>query len=195
MMNQIKGTFIITLLLIFSHYSYASQKPSFTNTYQMLIDDKGNISLPENFNKNWVFLGAWSVAQQDKGDKGAAALHNVYTQPDTVEYFQKNKKFPDGAILIKELFKNTTKTMTTGMVSFANEVEGWFVMVKDSKSRFKNNPLWGDGWGWVLFNATDKTKTVTTNYKIDCIGCHIPAKNNDWIYTEGYPILFENKMH
>jgi len=194
-MNKKNIVLIITLLLSFSHFTYANQKPSFTTTYKIFVDDKGNISLPEDFNKNWVFLGAWSVAQSNKDAKGAAALHNVYTQADTVEYFKKNKKFPDGAILIKELFKNTTKTMTTGTVSFANEVEGWFVMVKDSKVRFKSNPLWGDGWGWVLFNATDKTKTVTKNYKIDCLGCHIPAKSNDWIYTEGYPILFEDKMH
>jgi hypothetical protein len=62
-------------------------------------------------------------------------------------------------------------------------------MIKDSKNRFASNSLWGDGWGWALFKPGNKTTNAATNYKIDCLGCHIPAKKNDWIYTEAYPTL------
>ena len=63
-------------------------------------------------------------------------------------------------------------------------------MIKDSKNRFeKDNPLWGEGWGWALFKPDDTSMNLTKNYKTDCLGCHIPAKNKDWIYTEAYPIL------
>jgi hypothetical protein len=27
------------------------------------------------------------------------------------------------------------------------------------------------------------------DYKKDCLGCHIPAKADDWIYVKGYPVL------
>ena len=30
---------------------------------------------------------------------------------------------------------------------------------------------------------------VTTNYKADCLPCHVPAKKDDWIYIRGYPEL------
>jgi len=70
-------------------------------------------------------------------------------------------------------------------------------MIKDSKGRFAGNPLWGDGWGWALFKPNIKEqgqfKNVATDYKSDCIGCHIPAKQNDWIYTEAYPSLNRQK--
>ena len=62
-------------------------------------------------------------------------------------------------------------------------------MIKDSKGRFADNPLWGDGWGWALFKPDDRNSNVAANYQTDCLGCHQPAKAKDWIYTEAYPIL------
>ena len=168
---------------------------SITSTYETLVDDKGNITLPKNFRTDWTFIGTWSIASKDveknssANAQGAEGLHNVYTQREAVDYFQKNSQFPDGAVIIKELLKAVTAPMTTGIVSRGDEVEGWFVMVKDTEGRFSSNPLWGDGWGWALFNADQPDKTVTKNYKAECLGCHIPARNDDWIYLSGYPLL------
>jgi hypothetical protein len=73
-------------------------------------------------------------------------MHVVYTQLDTVVAFRKTGKFPDGAILIKELFSTNTDAMTTGTVSRAHKTSGWFVMVKESTNkRFPGNKLWGNG--------------------------------------------------
>jgi hypothetical protein len=71
----------------------------------------------------------------------------------------------------------------------ATGVEAWSVMVKDTQGRFPNNPLWGGGWGWVLFNSDNPRQTVTKNWRTDCLGCHAPAKRTDWVFVEGYPIL------
>jgi len=152
------------------------------------VDDKGNISIPKDF-RSWSFLGTWGVAANENGQVGSKGFHNVYTQPETVAAFRSTGKFPDGAVLVKELFKATTMSMTTGEISHASETEGWFIMIKDTKGRFTENRLWGDGWGWALFNADDRAKTVTTDYKEDCISCHVPAENDDWIYVGGYPVL------
>jgi hypothetical protein len=186
-------TLIAVVLLLFSTGSVAGE--SYTTTFENLVDDAGNITLPTNFRSDWTFLGTWSIAAEDvetsseASGHGAAGLHNVYTQSGVAEYFQQNGKFPDGAVIVKELLKATTAPMTTGTVSRGSEVEGWFVMVKDTEGRFESNPLWGDGWGWALFNADKPEKTVTQNYKTECLGCHIPARNDDWIYLSGYPIL------
>ena len=165
------------------------------SAYADLVDDAGNITLPKNIRRDWTFLGTWSIAEKDvqqssaASGHGAAGLHNVYTQPGVADYFNKHGDFPDGAMLVKELLKAATATMTTGTVSRGTEVEGWFVMVKDTEGRFSANPLWGDGWGWALFNADQTDAPVTQNYKTECLGCHIPAREDDWIYLSGYPIL------
>lgn len=167
----------------------------FVSAYENLVDDSGNITLPENYRSEWTFLGTWSIAEKEveqssaASGHGAAGLHNVYTQPGVAEYFRENGSFPDGAMVVKELLKANTSTMTTGTVSRGVEVEGWFIMVKDTNGRFDSSPLWGDGWGWVLYNASDTKNPVTQNYKTECIGCHIPARHDDWIYLSGYPVL------
>jgi hypothetical protein len=153
------------------------------------VDEMGNITVPRNYRTEWAFLGTWSVASDSGQPPGAKGLHTVYTQPGTIEAYRETGAFPDGAVLVKELLSTQTGSMTTGQVSRGEAIEGWFVMIKDTEGRFADNPLWGDGWGWALFNAEDPTQTVTENYKAECIQCHVPARQTDWTYVEGYPPL------
>jgi hypothetical protein len=69
----------------------------------------------------------------------------VYASPGTIAAYRKDGHFSDGAVLVKEVFKTTTKGMKTGTVSSAGTLVGWFVMVKDSVGRFSGNKLWDDG--------------------------------------------------
>ena len=187
-----KTIFVVVALLV---CAVAIADDALQSTYETIVDESGNISLPDGFRRDWAFLGTWSIAKEDvetssaASGHGAAGLHNVYTQRATIDHFRETGRFPDGAVIIKELLKAETATMTTGTVSRGTEVEGWFVMVRDTKGRFPSNPLWGDGWGWSLFGADQPESTVTTNYKTECIGCHIPARKDDWIYLDGYPVL------
>ncbi len=180
----------LLVLVLVTSCTGPSQGP-IKSGYDELVDAAGNISLPDNFQRNWTFLGTWAIDSTEAQQNGVAGFHNVYTQPGVVDYFQDNDRFPDGAVLIKELLSTTTASMTTGTVSRAAGIDGWFVMVKDTEQRFSGNPLWGDGWGWALFNADQPTSTVTQDYKADCLGCHIPARDDDWVYLSGYPMLID----
>ena len=60
------------------------------------------------------------------------------------------------------------------------------MMVKDTEGRFEDNPLWGDGWGWAMFNGDDLDTQVATEYKSDCLTCHIPVEDRDWVHTFAY---------
>jgi hypothetical protein len=91
--------------------------------------------------------------------------------------------------LVKEIHGTDHAAMTTGDAHWATDTKVWFVLIKDAKGRYQNNPLWGDGWGWALFKSDAPDKQVATDYKKDCLGCHIPAKADDWIYVKGYPVL------
>ena len=42
-------------------------------------------------------------------------------------------------MLVKEVFETATAAMTTGTVSHAQILKGWFVMVKDSKDSHPDN--------------------------------------------------------
>jgi hypothetical protein len=156
--------------------------------FSPFVDGKGNISLPDNFRTTMVHLGSWFVPEG-----GASGFHHVYTEKATVASFRQTGKFPDGAVLIKELRASKPGSYTTGeSVSYATSgIKQWFVMVKDSKGRFSDNPQWGDGWGWALFKPDNPGKNVSFDYSKDCLGCHLPARDKDLIYTEAYPTLLK----
>jgi hypothetical protein len=150
-------------------------------------DAKGNIRVPANYRTTFQFLGSWSVAGAD--GKGVAQIHAVYASPGAIAGFREQGHFPDGTILVKEVFDASTAEMTTGTVSRAETLKGWFVMVRDTQNSHPDSRLWGDGWGWSWFDAPDPNKTTSTDYKTDCQGCHVPAQATDWIYVGGYPAL------
>ncbi|MCC6138987.1 MAG: cytochrome P460 family protein [Nitrospira sp.] len=162
----------------------------------------GAIRVPEGY-RLWPTLGTWAHANTDKtleaNGPGLHEYHVVYTQPETIAHYRKTGQFPDGAVLVKELLNANTMAMTTGpAVGHATTTKGWFVLVRDTKGRYKDSPLWGEGWGWSFFTADDSVRTASKNFKADCVGCHVPAKKlapantleeDKWIYTLGYPVL------
>jgi hypothetical protein len=150
-------------------------------------DALGNLHVPDGYRTTYQWLGGWAVAAEQ--GPGSKELHVVYASPGTIAAYRKDGRFPDGTVLVKEVFQAVTARMTTGSVSHAGMLKGWFVMMKDDSGRHAGNKLWGDGWGWSWFDADNPTKTTSTNYKTDCLGCHVPARASDWIYVEGYPPL------
>lgn len=49
----------------------------------------------------------WAVARDD--GPGSKQLHGVYASPGTFAAYRKDGHFPDGTILVKEVFNTTTK--------------------------------------------------------------------------------------
>lgn len=165
----------------------SNDAPKFFSPY---VSKDGAIDLPKNFRKELAHMGSWFVP-----DGGASGFHDVYTEQATIEHYRETGNFPDGATLVKELRHSSSGNYTTGKgVAYANKnIKQTFVMIKDTKNRFADNALWGDGWGWALFKTDNKGVNVATNYKTDCLGCHVPAKQNDWIYIEAYPTLSKSE--
>ncbi|WP_020592398.1 cytochrome P460 family protein [Kiloniella laminariae] len=154
------------------------------------VSTEGKIRVPEDFRSEYVMLGAWSVTG-DVDTEGEIGQHIVYAPRSAVEGYRKTGAFPDGTILVKELFNSQTEELTTGAATSPTTVAGYFIMVRDEQDRFPENPLWGDGWGWSFFTADNKTETITENYQDSCLGCHEPARASNLIYDYAYPVLRE----
>ncbi|MDA7946387.1 MAG: cytochrome P460 family protein [Hyphomicrobiaceae bacterium] len=154
------------------------------------LTDSYGIQVPDvNYRRDWVQLGTFSI-RADEAKDGAGQLHIVYAPKEAVEKYRSGGDFPSGTILVKDVFKTKSEDLPTGFVSYAHELAGRFVMVRDKEGKLAGkNPLWGDGWGWAFFEGNEKVKTVTTDYKADCLGCHQPAKDTNWLYVRGYPVL------
>jgi hypothetical protein len=172
---------LVYVLLVLGSSSAFSQE-----RFSPHVDAEGAIRLPVKFRTSMVHLGSWFVPSG-----AASGFHDVYTEKESMEYYRDNGRFPDGAAIVKELraAKSGDYTTGAGVHHSTAGLKQWFVMIKDTENRFSGNPLWGDGWGWALFKPEQPKVNVASDYKVDCLGCHIPAKHNDWIYTEAYPIL------
>jgi hypothetical protein len=178
------GLFVIGAAIA---YGQINARPVYDGSAAAVVDDHGNLHVPSHYRTAYEELGSWAVAKED--GPGSKQLHVVYASPGTIAAYRKDGHFPDGTVLVKEVFHTATNVMTTGTVSRAGTLAGWFVMVKDRVGRFPGNKLWGDGWAWSWFDANDPQKTTSTDYKTDCQSCHVPAQKTDWIYTSGYPVL------
>jgi hypothetical protein len=178
---------ILAMLAVAAHGqrdATASRSPPNAET---VVDSAGNLHVPDAYRTSYELLGSWAVAA-DKG-QGSKELHVVRASPGSIATYRKSGDFPDGTVLVKEVFEAATGRMTTGTVSHAANLKGWFVMMRDSSGRYAGNKLWGDGWGWSWFDADNPSKTTSTNYKTECLGCHVPARVSDWVYVDGYPSL------
>jgi hypothetical protein len=148
---------------------------------------KAKLRVPEHYRATYQYLGNWAPAKDD--GPGSDEFHTVYASPGTIEAYRKTGEFADGTVLVKEVFETATNVMTTGTVSRADRLIGWFVMVKDSANRYPNDPLWGEGWGWAWYNVGDPVNTPTKDFRAECLPCHQPARSTDWTFIEGYPAL------
>jgi hypothetical protein len=166
---------------------------------ETVADAKGNLHVPDGYRTTYQYLGTWAVAA-DQGP-GSQELHVVYASSGTITAYRKDGHFPNGAVLVKEVYQAATGHMTTGTVSHADSLRGWFVMMRDTKGRFAGNNMWGDGWGWAWFDAANPStyslflplpgggQAKSTDYRANCRPCHLPAQASEFIYVDGYKPL------
>ena len=175
---------VLTLLILAGYQQVKSQSNSSYNGWD-LVDKAGNIRKPADFRDLYQILGVYTPVDFNNNTE----MHYTYASPGTAEYYRKTGKFADGTVLVKEVFATDHAQLTTGDAHWATGTKVWFIMIKDEKGRFSGNPLWGDGWGWALYKSDAPDKQVATDFKKDCLGCHVPAKATDWVYVQGYPVL------
>src|SRR5262249_38573020 len=158
-----------------------------TSSAAAVVDAAGKLRVPQDYRTTYQSLGSWAIAA-DEG-RGSKEGHVVLASPRSIEAYRKDRHFPGGTVRREEGFKTATKELTNGTVSRADQLKGWFVMVRDSAGRYPGNALWGDGWGWSWFDAADPLRSKSTNYMFECKSCHVPAQASDWVYVDGYPAL------
>ena len=183
--------FVLTGLLMATGRAVVSRhtlaQSTIAEKFSEYVDAAGNISFPRDYSMTFMHLGTYATASKPEG--AVDQVHAVYARPKDVIAYRKSGKFPDGAVIVKDVQHVASALLKTGRATWSTDTDVWFVMIKDSRNRFANNELWGDGWGWALFSGKDPEKQIATDYKTDCRGCHVPAKADDWLYIRGYPAL------
>ncbi|WP_291143955.1 cytochrome P460 family protein [Flavobacterium sp. UBA7680] len=138
--------------------------------YSKVKPTLNNISYIPDF-RNWK-----AVSTSDRFDNGSMRI--IYGNEIAVKAIAEHQTnpWPDGAIFAKTAWKQ--KTEADGTISAGAFIQVEF-MIKDAKKYAATK-----GWGWARWKGNDlKPYGDNANFDQECISCHNPVKNNDYVFT------------
>ncbi|SHH89147.1 cytochrome P460 family protein [Flavobacterium defluvii] len=138
--------------------------------YSKVKPTLNNISYIPDF-RNWK-----AVSTSDRFDNGSMRI--IYGNEIAVKAIAEHQTnpWPDGTILAKTAWKQ--KTEVDGTISAGAFIQVEF-MIKDAKKYEATK-----GWGWARWKGNDlKPYGDSANFDQECISCHNPVKNNDYVFT------------
>ena len=71
-----------------------------------VVDAAGHLRVPADYRTIYQALGSWAIAA-DSG-QGSKQMHTVYASPGAIDTYRKTGHFPDGAVLVKEVYATST---------------------------------------------------------------------------------------
>jgi hypothetical protein len=154
----------------------------------------GSLVLPSGF-RSWVFIGG-PITPNGLNDGHAPfpEFHSVYIEKENFRYYQKNGKFPEGTVMVKELalvqgagHSDGSIDSASGRGYFPGSLSGLDVMVKDSK-RFGGT----NDWGFFTFghHALPYEAVAKESSSKECASCHIAfVAKTDMVWVQYYPLL------
>jgi hypothetical protein len=100
------GGCVLVLAAAVSLGAYAQMRTSDragTQNAEGVVDAEGNLRVPVDYRTAYQFLGSWAVAAEQ--GQGSKEMHVVYASPGTIAAYRKDGRFPDGSLLVKEVFE------------------------------------------------------------------------------------------
>ncbi|HSF19672.1 MAG TPA: cytochrome P460 family protein [Vicinamibacteria bacterium] len=150
------------------------------------IDANNVMTRPEGY-RYWIFVGT-PLTPNDLNPPEAPfpEFHNVYIHPDDFAHYESTGEFRDGTVIIKELVSIGSKRATSGVGYFMGEFMGLEAAIKDS-NRFPDEP---GSWAYYSFGHSYPLKDASEPQDtMFCNACHGANADQDWVFTQYYPVL------
>jgi hypothetical protein len=130
--------------------------------------------------RQWFHVNTMIVDKDSPLFKDLGGMHNVYINPTGLPALKKGGPYPDRSMFVTDLHD----FMVTDGSYVEGARKGVAVMVKDSK-KFAST----GGWGFQFFAGPDpKTaKPVVTDPVKSCFECHVPKKDQGYVYSTYIP--------
>ena len=161
------------------------------------FNDDGSVQAPVDY-RRWVYVGTPLTPNAlNDGEAPFPEFHNVYVEPTAFDHYVKTGEWAEGTQIAKELtmvLTNDTTDPETGASSevsgvgyFQGEFVGLELTVKDNE-RFADEP---GGWAYFSFghNGEPYAESATAFPADACNACHESNADDDWVFTQFYPIL------
>jgi hypothetical protein len=143
----------------------------------LAAESADDIKPPANF-RHWFHVNTMIVDKASPLYDALGGMHNVYINSIGEAALKKGGAYPDKTVFTNDLHDFA---LTDG-----SYVEGArkaiAVMVKDSKKYASTG-----GWGFQIFAGGDPKKPMVTDATKQCFECHVPRKDNDYVYSTYIP--------
>jgi len=159
-------------ILALSGLLLASLTSSHTFAEKKVKPAPNGISIPENY-KDWKV-----ISQSHRTDNKTVRI--ILGNDTAVKAARSNNTnpWPQGAILGKLVWKQKNEEFWPTAIAPDKFVHAEF-MIKDSK-KYKET----GGWGYARWKGMDqKPYGKDKDFTKECVACHTPVKNNDWVFT------------
>ena len=195
---------VLVLMLALGRLVAQGQLPATGLTY----DQEGNLLRPTAF-ETWVFVGsnlglgyatdAKSMTIVEARRTEQQDYHNVYIDPAAYAAYLAKRSFPDGAMLVMDVYEAATKEVRSSgdkpsvlnAGTFNGRRKAVEVAVKDSR-RPNRRDVKGDDrsvgeWAYYRFDAQGTKARAQADS--ECFNCHRDHADDDNVWVQFYPTL------
>jgi hypothetical protein len=136
-----------------------------------------DIKYPTGY-RNWFHVNTLVVDKTSPLFDPLGGMHNVYVNAAGLAALKKGTPYPDKSVFVSDVHDFT---VTDGSyVEGARKALG--IMVKDKKKYASTG-----GWGFELWLGGDPQKKFVTDATKQCFECHVPKKDQDYVYSTYIP--------
>jgi len=187
-------TLAFGVLAAIASFSAASSQTAKTVNQASFTDD-GEAVLPTGY-RQWVFVGSpLTPNAMNEGEAPFPEYHNVYVEPSAFEHWNETGTWAEGTQLVKELVlirlndndENGATAEVSGIGYQQGEFAGLELTVKDSE-RYSDM---AGGWAYFSFGHQPEpyAETAAAFPEDSCNSCHEANADDDFVFTQFYPVL------
>ena len=150
------------------------------------FNKNGELVRPTGYRK-WMYVGTpLTPNDRNNGNAPFPEFHTVYMNPAAYNHYEKTGEFPNGTVLVKELISVGETEASSGNGYFMGEFSGLEVAMKD-KRRFKDEP---GNWAYFSYGHEYPLRPkAKIQPAASCNDCHDGEADDDWVFTQYYPVL------
>jgi hypothetical protein len=143
----------------------------------MAAEAADDIKLPTGY-RTWFYVNTMVVDKASPLFEALGGMHNVSANARAVAALKKGGPYPDGSQFVTDLHDFTI--MDGSYVEGARK--GLATMIKNSKKYASTG-----GWGFQVWAEGDAKKPQVTDAANQCFACHVPKKDQDYVYSTYLP--------
>ncbi len=195
--NTMRLLHICSIFAIFG-LAWAPDLAQAQNAYTPEFTGDKQLKLPEGkIWREWIYVGTPLTPNALNGGQAPfPEFHIVYIDPVSWEHYKKTGEFREGTVIAKELTlvrapdganENGSTDEVSGTGYFMGDYSGFEITIK-SKKLYPDEP---GNWAYYTFGHQPEpyNPTALKQPAESCNGCHEAAADEDFVFTQFYPVL------